>query len=44
MRSAIWSLDPVNEIAMLSLSNTAFYGGELEYPRKLRRAVYADLT
>jgi CubicO group peptidase (beta-lactamase class C family) len=40
----IWSLDPVNEIAMLSLSNTAFYGGELEYPRKLRRAVYADLT
>jgi CubicO group peptidase (beta-lactamase class C family) len=40
----IWSIDPVNQISMVSLSNTAFYGGELDYPRALRRAVYADLT
>lgn len=40
----IWSIDPVNRITMVSLSNTAFYGGELAFPRALRKAVYSDLT
>lgn len=40
----VWSIDPINRISMVSLSNTAFYGGELEYPRALRRAVYTDLV
>lgn len=40
----IWSIDPVNRISMVSLSNTAFYGGELAFPRALRQAVYSDLT
>lgn len=40
----IWSIDPVNRISMVSLSNTAFYGGELAFPYALRKAVYADLT
>lgn len=40
----IWSIDPVNRISMVSLSNTAFYGGELAFPRALRKAVYQDLT
>ncbi|WP_286718396.1 serine hydrolase domain-containing protein [Devosia sp. 63-57] len=39
----IWSIDPVNRITMVSLSNTAFYGGELAFPRALRKAVYTDL-
>ncbi len=40
----IWSIDPVNRISMVSLSNTAFYGGELAFPRALRKAVYQDIT
>lgn len=39
----IWSIDPVNRVCMVSLSNTAFYGGELAFPAALRKAVYADL-
>ncbi|WP_338723483.1 serine hydrolase domain-containing protein [Devosia sp. XK-2] len=40
----IWSMDPVNRICMVSLSNTAFYGGELAFPRALRKAVYAEFA
>lgn len=36
----IWSLDPKRKISAVSLSNTAFYGGELAYPRALRRAIH----
>ena len=38
----IWSLDPKTKISAVSLSNTAFYGGEVAYPRALRRAVHAQ--
>lgn len=38
----IWSLDPATKISALSLSNTAFYGGELAYPRALRLAIHAE--
>lgn len=37
----IWSLAPAQGLAMVSLSNTAFYGGELVYPKALRHAVYS---
>ena len=36
----IWSLDPATKVSSVSLSNTAFYGGELAYPRALRRAIH----
>ena len=38
----VWSIDPATGICSVSLSNTAFYGGELAYPRALRQAVHAD--
>lgn len=38
----IWSLDPAKKISAVSLSNTAFYGGELAYPRALRLAIHAE--
>lgn len=38
----IWSLDPARKISAVSLSNTAFYGGELAYPRALRLAIHAE--
>ena len=37
----IWSIDPVQRISAVSLSNTAFYGGEKAYPQALRRAIHA---
>lgn len=37
----VWSLAPAQGLAMVSLSNTAFYGGELAYPKALRHAVYS---
>lgn len=36
----VWSLDPATGICAVSLSNTAFYGGEMAYPRALRSAVH----
>jgi CubicO group peptidase (beta-lactamase class C family) len=38
----VWSIDPATGICSVSLSNTAFYGGELAYPRALRQAVHAE--
>ena len=38
----IWSLDPATRITAVSLSNTAFYGGELAYPRALRHAIHGS--
>ncbi|MCP8882123.1 beta-lactamase family protein [Devosia sp. XJ19-1] len=40
----VWSIDPATGISAVSLSNTAFYGGELAYPRALRHAIHADLA
>ena len=36
----IWSIDPMSDIAMVSLTNTALYGGEGAFPLALRRAIY----
>lgn len=36
----VWSMDPETKVSAVSLSNTAFYGGELAYPRALRSAVH----
>jgi CubicO group peptidase (beta-lactamase class C family) len=38
----IWSIDPERKICAVSLSNTAFYGGELDFPQALRAAIHAD--
>lgn len=38
----VWSLDPATGVSAVSLSNTAFYGGELAYPRALRSAVHSE--
>lgn len=38
----IWSIDPASDIAMVSMTNTALYGGEGAFPQRLREAVYAD--
>jgi CubicO group peptidase (beta-lactamase class C family) len=40
----VWSIDPATGISAVSLSNTAFYGGELAYPRALRQAIHTDLA
>ncbi|WP_019994583.1 serine hydrolase domain-containing protein [Aureimonas ureilytica] len=37
----IWSIDPLSEISMVSLTNTALYGGEGAFPQALREAIYA---
>ncbi len=37
----IWSIDPLSGISMVSLTNTALYGGEGAFPQALREAIYA---
>ncbi len=37
----VWSIEPSRKICSVSLTNTAFYGGELEYPFRLRQAIHA---
>ncbi|WP_061907424.1 serine hydrolase domain-containing protein [Devosia sp. Leaf420] len=37
----VWSIEPSRKICSVSLTNTAFYGGELEYPLRLRQAIHA---
>jgi CubicO group peptidase (beta-lactamase class C family) len=39
-----WFIDPVRELCVVSLSNTALEGMMGAYTRDLRNAVYADLS
>ena len=39
-----WLVDPVNEVTILSMSNTAFEGCLGPYPRQVRNAAYAEFV